>query len=71
MEIKFRDDDGVIFGTADIIKLLGERTDAVMKKWGEEQVEFKKEQDRVVKRAWGLSVKRTPKADNADDGMVI
>lgn len=68
LEVKFRDDDGVMFGTADIIRLLEERTEAVMKKWKEDNVEFKKEQDKVLDKIYENNVNI---ADNDDNAMII
>lgn len=50
LHIKFRDNDGVIFEAGDIIRLLGERTENMMKKWKKGNVEFKKRQDKVVSK---------------------
>lgn len=59
IEVKFKDDDGVMFGAGDIIRLLGERSENVMKKWEVDNVEFKKKQDKIVS---GLNIK--PNDDN-------
>ncbi len=66
MEIKFRDDDGVVFDAGDIVRLLQERTADVMKKWEKDTEEFKKRQDAVVSR---IKIIRPSKID--DDVMVI
>lgn len=50
LEVKFRDNDGIVFDAGDIIRLLGERSEEVMKKWEEGNVEFKKKQDEVVSK---------------------
>lgn len=65
LEVKFRDNDGVVFGAGDIIRLLGERSEEVMKKWDIEQVEFKKKQDKVVSK-----IKVKQKADNGDQDVM-
>ena len=61
MNVRFRDSDGVIFGAGDIIKLLEERTDDIMEKWEEGQVEFKKRQDETVDKL---------NRDDNDDGVM-
>lgn len=70
MSIRFRDNDGVVFGVGDIIRLLEERSSEVMKKWEEEKVEFKERQDGTLDKLGSVNSNNTPKTNN-DDTMEI
>lgn len=48
--VKFKDNDNIMFDIGDIIRLLGERTGDVMKKWKEQNIEFRKRQNKITER---------------------
>lgn len=66
LSVRFRDDDGVIFGAGDIIRLLEERSEEVMKKWEEGQVEFRKRQDETMER-----LKEDIRSGNVNDNDIM
>lgn len=67
LSVRFRDDDGMVFGAGDIVRLLEERSEKVMKDWKEYKAEEKKRQKETMEK---VKVEYPCKVDNNNNDIM-